>query len=128
MAITFAGYASYRNELLRHTGVDPDARVKDVAEPESNRLQSYISRNYVVEGDLCCEVSQIIQRLIDINHYATVCRYADSAPRRTHGPARDRARQSLVGDGDAARERSKGDGNEIRKPEGSAGNHDARVA
>ena len=127
MAITFAGYANYRNELQQHTGMGPDAHVKDVAESESNRLQSFIPRNYVVEGDLCCEVSQIIQRLIDTNRYATVCRHADSAPRRTHGPARARASQSLVGDGDAAREK-KGDGNEIPKPEGSAGNHDACVA
>jgi hypothetical protein len=30
MAITFAGYASYKSELQRHTGADPDARVKDI--------------------------------------------------------------------------------------------------
>jgi ribosomal protein S13 len=52
MAITSAGCVSSRNEQLRHTGVDPDARVKDVTEPESQRLRSLISRNYVVEGDL----------------------------------------------------------------------------
>jgi ribosomal protein S13 len=49
-------------------------KVKDVAEPESNRLEMKLSRNYVVEGDLCCEVSQIIQQLIDINCYAVACR------------------------------------------------------
>jgi small subunit ribosomal protein S13 len=60
---------SRSNELLQQTNVDPDTRVKDLAETEINRLREYISRNYVVEGDLRREVRQNIQRLVDINCY-----------------------------------------------------------
>jgi hypothetical protein len=109
------------NDLLRHTGADPDARVRDVAETEVNSLRGPITTNCVVEGDLRCEVSQIIRRLMDINRYAVAYWLEDSAPGRTAG-------QSLAGNRDAALERSKGEGNEIRNQKESAANHNECVA
>jgi small subunit ribosomal protein S13 len=60
---------SRSNEVLENTDVDPDRRVRDLTEDEVSRLRTFISRNYDVEGDLRREVSQNIQRLIDINCY-----------------------------------------------------------
>jgi small subunit ribosomal protein S13 len=60
---------SRSNEVLQRTSVDPDRRVKDLTEAEVNRLRAFVSRNYLVEGDLRREVSRNIQRLIDINCY-----------------------------------------------------------
>jgi len=60
---------SRSNEVLEQTGVDPDRRVKDLAESEIASLRDVINRNYTVEGDLRREVSQNIQRLVDINCY-----------------------------------------------------------
>jgi len=60
---------SRSNKALEHTGVDPDRRVKNLAESEISRLRDFINRNFMVEGDLRREVSQNIQRLIDINCY-----------------------------------------------------------
>jgi small subunit ribosomal protein S13 len=60
---------SRSNEVLEGTDVDPDTRVKNLAESEISRLRDFISRNYVVEGDLRREVRQNIQRLVDIRCY-----------------------------------------------------------
>ncbi len=57
------------NEILKQAGVDPDTRVKDLAEDEIARLREVISRNYRVEGDLRREVSMNIKRLIEIGCY-----------------------------------------------------------
>ena len=60
---------SRSNDVLQRTGVDPDTRVKNLAEDEITRLRQFISKNYAVEGDLRREVRQNIQRLVDINCY-----------------------------------------------------------
>jgi small subunit ribosomal protein S13 len=49
---------SRSNEILDETGVDPDTRVKDLAEAETSRLREFIDTNYMVEGDLRREVSK----------------------------------------------------------------------
>jgi small subunit ribosomal protein S13 len=54
---------------LEQTGIDPDTRVKDLAEDEVVRLREVISRNYRVEGDLRREVSSNIKRLMEIGCY-----------------------------------------------------------
>lgn len=56
-------------EVLRKTGVNPDTRVRDLTEDETNRLREVIEREYVVEGDLRREVQMNIRRLIDIGSY-----------------------------------------------------------
>jgi small subunit ribosomal protein S13 len=57
------------NDILLQAGVDPDTRVRDLAEDEVVRLRDIISRNYRVEGDLRREVSSNIKRLLEIGCY-----------------------------------------------------------
>jgi small subunit ribosomal protein S13 len=57
------------NDILAQASVDPDTRVKDLAEDEVVRLREIISRNYRVEGDLRREVSSNIKRLMEIGCY-----------------------------------------------------------
>jgi len=56
-------------DILAQAGVDPDTRVKDLAEDEVVRLREVISRSHRVEGDLRREVSSNIKRLIEIGCY-----------------------------------------------------------
>jgi small subunit ribosomal protein S13 len=60
---------SMSNEILGQAGVNPDTRVRDLAEDEIARLREVISRGYRVEGDLRREVSGNIKRLIEIGCY-----------------------------------------------------------
>jgi small subunit ribosomal protein S13 len=56
-------------DILSQTEVDPDTRVKDLAEAEVSRLREAISRDYRVEGDLRREVTMNIKRLQEIGCY-----------------------------------------------------------
>lgn len=56
-------------EILDATGVDPDTRVKDLAEAEAQKIREYVDTNFKVEGDLRREVQQNIKRLMDIGSY-----------------------------------------------------------
>ncbi|MBN1660942.1 MAG: 30S ribosomal protein S13 [Anaerolineae bacterium] len=56
-------------KILAQTGVDPDTRVRDLAESEVAKLREIIDRNYRVEGDLRREVSMNIKRLQEIGCY-----------------------------------------------------------
>lgn len=56
-------------EILAETGVDPDTRVKDLAESEAQQIREYIDANFKVEGDLRREIAQNIKRLMDIGSY-----------------------------------------------------------
>jgi small subunit ribosomal protein S13 len=60
---------STSNDILGQAGVNPDTRVRDLAEDEIARLREVISRGYRVEGDLRREVSGNIKRLMDIGCY-----------------------------------------------------------
>lgn len=60
---------SASNEILQHTTIDPDKRVKDLAEFEVAALREIIDRNYRVEGDLRREVQMNIKRLMEIGCY-----------------------------------------------------------
>ena len=55
--------------ILAATGVNPDIRVKDLSEEDTQKLRREIEDNYRVEGDLRREVSMNIKRLIDIGCY-----------------------------------------------------------
>ena len=55
--------------ILSATGVDPDTRVKDLAETEVAKIREQIDRTYKVEGDLRREVQLNIKRLMDIGCY-----------------------------------------------------------
>ncbi|MBI4760572.1 MAG: 30S ribosomal protein S13 [Chloroflexota bacterium] len=56
-------------EILAHTRVNPDTRVKDLSEADVAAIREYISKNFTVEGDLRREVQMNIKRLIEIGSY-----------------------------------------------------------
>jgi len=56
-------------QLLERTGINPDTRVRDLTDDETNRLREIIDREMRVEGDLRREVAMNIKRLMDIGSY-----------------------------------------------------------
>lgn len=56
-------------KILANTKINPDTRVKDLTEDETNRLRTFIEKNYRVEGDLRRDVSNNIKRLKEIGSY-----------------------------------------------------------
>ena len=60
---------STARKILRETGVEPDTKVRDLAEGEVAKIRTYVDQNVQVEGDLRREVNQNIRRLIDIGTY-----------------------------------------------------------
>jgi small subunit ribosomal protein S13 len=56
-------------QLLERTGINPDTRVRDLTDDETNRLREIIDKELRVEGDLRREVSMNIKRLMDIGAY-----------------------------------------------------------
>ena len=56
-------------DILTQSEVNPDTRVKDLAEDEVARLREVIDRNYQVEGDLRREIQMNIKRLQEIQCY-----------------------------------------------------------
>ena len=56
-------------DILQHTGIDPETRVRDLTEDEANRLREFIDKNYKVEGDLRREVAMNVKRLVEIGCY-----------------------------------------------------------
>ena len=56
-------------QILAETNVDPDTRVKDLTEADAAAMREYISKNYVVEGDLRRSVQMNIKRLVEIGCY-----------------------------------------------------------
>ena len=56
-------------KALEATGVNPDTRVKDLTDEESQKLRKEIEEHHKVEGDLRREVSMNIKRLMDIGCY-----------------------------------------------------------
>jgi small subunit ribosomal protein S13 len=55
--------------ICRETDVDPNTKVRDLAEGEVGKIRTYIDQNVQVEGDLRREQQQNIRRLIDIGTY-----------------------------------------------------------
>src|SRR5205814_10685296 len=56
-------------KILAETGVNADARVRDLRAAEVARLRQVIARDYKVEGALRTEVAMNIKRLMDIGTY-----------------------------------------------------------
>ena len=55
-------------QLCASTGIAPDAKVRDLSEPELEKLRTEIS-SMTIEGDLRREVSMNIKRLMDLGCY-----------------------------------------------------------
>jgi len=60
---------STSQEILKVTGINPDTRVRDLAEAEVAKLREVLDRNYHVEGDLRREIGMNIKRLQEIACY-----------------------------------------------------------
>lgn len=57
------------NEILSKCGIDPDTRVKDLADDDIAKIRDAIEVGYHVEGDLRREVALNIKRLTEIGCY-----------------------------------------------------------
>jgi small subunit ribosomal protein S13 len=55
--------------ILAEAKVDPDKRVKDLADEEINDIRKIIEKITKVEGDLRTEIAMNIKRLMDIGCY-----------------------------------------------------------
>lgn len=60
---------SRSQQILAEAGVDPDVRVKDLAETDVAKIREIVDRSFKVEGDLRREVQMNIKRLMDIGCY-----------------------------------------------------------
>ena len=60
------------SKILAETGINPDTRVRDLAENDVNKIRDYIDHNLKVEGDLRRETSMNIKRLVEIGCYRGV--------------------------------------------------------
>ncbi len=92
---------STARKILEETNIDPNTKVRDLAEGEVGTLRSYIDQNVRVEGDLRREVNQNIRRLIEIGCYRGI-RHRRGLPVRgqrtkTNARARKGPRPSIGG-------------------------------
>ena len=56
-------------QILAKTGVDPNMRVRELAEGDVARLREVLEREYRVEGDLRRQIAMNIRRLSEISCY-----------------------------------------------------------
>lgn len=54
--------------ICNDAGVDPTIKVRDLTEPDEEKLRAQVSR-YTVEGDLRRETTMSIKRLMDLGCY-----------------------------------------------------------
>ena len=83
---------STAKKILAATEVDPNTKVRDLAEGEVSKIRTYIDGNLQVEGDLRRERQQSIKRLSEIGAYRGM-RHRRSLPvngQRTKTNARTR--------------------------------------
>ncbi|MFI5981274.1 30S ribosomal protein S13 [Streptomyces sp. NPDC051555] len=56
-------------EILEATGVNPDTRVRDLAEEDLVKIREYVDANLRTEGDLRREIQADIRRKVEIQCY-----------------------------------------------------------
>ena len=56
-------------ETLQNTGVNPDTRVRDLAEEDLVKIREYVDANLQTEGDLRREIQADIRRKVEIGCY-----------------------------------------------------------
>ncbi len=81
---------SRSNRILGRASVDPNTKVKNLAEEEVTRIRQVITEEGAVEGDLRKNVQQDVRRLIEIGSYRGY-RHRRGLPchgQRTHTNAR----------------------------------------
>ena len=94
------GRATARRILLS-TGVNPEQRIRDLNDNDTNRLRQAIEKDVRVEGALRTEVAMNIKRLMDIGTYRGT-RHRKGLPvrgQRTHTNARTKKgpRRAIAG-------------------------------
>jgi len=57
------------DEIIKELALDPSKRVKNLSEEEVNKINTLITKNLKVEGDLRREIQGNIKRLIEIGSY-----------------------------------------------------------
>ena len=57
------------DEILAGTGIAPEKRTKDLTPEEVNRIQAFLEKHIMVEGELRSQVRQNVARLKDIKCY-----------------------------------------------------------
>ncbi len=92
---------SSSQQILAIANIEPDTRVRDLAETEVARLREVIDRNYRVEGDLRREIAMNIKRLQEIGCYRGI-RHRKNLPvrgqrTRTNGRQNRGARKTVAG-------------------------------
>jgi small subunit ribosomal protein S13 len=92
---------SLSKQVLTETGVNPDTRVRDLAEEDLVKLREYVDANFKTEGDLRREVQADIRRKVEIGCYQGL-RHRRGLPvhgQRTHTNARTRKgpRRAIAG-------------------------------
>jgi len=60
---------STAKKIVAEIGVDPNTKVRDLAEGEVAQIRTYVDQNLEVEGDLRRETNENVRRLIDIGSY-----------------------------------------------------------
>lgn len=56
-------------ETLAATGVDPNVRVRDLAEEDLVKIREYVDVNFQTEGDLRRDIQANIRRKVEIGSY-----------------------------------------------------------
>ncbi|WP_436737257.1 30S ribosomal protein S13 [Streptomyces sp. BBFR102] len=56
-------------QTLEATGVDPNARVRDLSEEDMVKIREYVDNNIKTEGDLRREIQADIRRKVEIGCY-----------------------------------------------------------
>jgi small subunit ribosomal protein S13 len=87
--------------ILAAAGVNPEQRVRDLSDADTNKLRQAIERDLKVEGALRTEVAMNIKRLMDIGSYRGT-RHRRGLPvrgQRTHTNARTKKgpRRAIAG-------------------------------
>jgi small subunit ribosomal protein S13 len=59
---------SMARKICGEAGVAPDAKIRDLSEPEVDKLRAEVAK-YAVEGDLRRETAMNIKRLMDLGSY-----------------------------------------------------------
>src|ERR1044071_5173240 len=80
------------NKILVATVVNPDTKVRELNDDETNKIRKVIEEQHRVEGDLRKEISFNIKRLMEIGSYRGL-RHRRGLPvrgQRTHTNARTR--------------------------------------
>ena len=88
-------------KILTDAGVNPEQRVRDLNDADTNRLRQTIEKDLRVEGALRTEVAMNIKRLMDIGSYRGI-RHRRGLPvrgQRTHTNARTKKgpRRAIAG-------------------------------